>query len=367
MIFTCNTKPLITAVSQVVIDANISRFFRKSGILQLTANKDSIRIGSEASYILSEATINGAGDLDEEVTIFVDALQFKKLISTFTTDLVSFEYSDNSLTIRSGKSKFILPKMVDESEIAFNRPFSDITEDMVPITVSAEKWKFIKNRQMFSVSEDATFPIYRYVWFGADGDVLAGNYDISLFTRSKMGDIPDTCLLSSTIINLLTNLPQDTKLYKYDKHYIISYANDSYSFTSEFEPQYESDEFGNYSADVILGMCGFINPEIPVKLDCDAVNKFLNQLDILNNIPDARIKLIVKPNECHMVGNTSEIVFDSDALVEEYELTLKLNTFKSVISKYSGEIEICPLRRDENVVAIKVSDGQMATVVGGIG
>jgi hypothetical protein len=78
-------------------------------------------------------------------------------------------------------------------------------------------------------------------------------------------------------------------------------------------------------------MCGFINPEIPIKLDCGAVSKFLNQLDILNNIPDARIKIIVKPNECHMVGNTSEIVFDSDALVEEYELTLKLNTFKSVI------------------------------------
>ena len=219
MIFTCSTKPLITAISQVVIDSNINRFFRKSGILQLTAGKNSIRIGAEAAHILSEAIISGTGDVDEEVTIFVDALQFKKLISTFTTDLVSFEFSDNALIIRSDKSKFVLPKMVDESEIEFNRPFSNITDDMTPITISTDKWRFIKNRQMFSVSEDATFPIYRYVWFGADGDVLAGNYDISLFTRSEMGDISDTCLLSSTIINMLTNLPQDTKLYKHNRNY----------------------------------------------------------------------------------------------------------------------------------------------------
>ena len=368
MIFTCNTKPLITAVSQVVIDSNISRFFRKSGILQLTANKESIRIGSEASYIVSEAIIRGTGDADEEVTIFIDALQFKKLISTFTADYVSFEYTDNALIIRAGKSKFTLPKMVDESEIAFNRPFSDITNDMIPITLSSDKWKFIKNRQMFAVSDEAAHPIYRYVWFGADGDVIAGNYDISLFTRSKMGDMPDTCLLSSTIINLLTGLPQDTKLYQYGKHYVIQYTDNSYTFTSEFEPQYESDDFGNYSSDIILRMCGFTSSTAPVKLDCGEIGKFLNQLDILNNLPDAPIKLIVTAEEFRMVGKTSEVVFDNDGSDLEYELTLKLSTFKSVIAKYSGTVEIYPHIPDESqdVIGIKISDGNMVTIIGGI-
>ena len=365
MVFTCNTKPLVAAVSQVVVDSNINKFFRKSGIIQLTANKQSLRINSEASYIVSEATVYGMGNEDTEVTIFVDAVQFKKLISTFTSDTISFEYADTALIIRSGKSKFTIAKMVDESEMALNRPNSDVSS-ITPTQISDEKWKFVKNRQMFAISEGTEHPIYRYAWFGADGDVLTGDYDSSLFTRSKSGEMPETCLLSSTIINLITNLPKaDTKLYKYGDDYIIILTTDSYKFVSEFTPQYESDSVGVYSADIIIDMCSYATKDDAIELNCDAVSRFLNQIDILNTLTDAKISLKIEGSECVMSGKTSEIKFDIKPQTEAFSVDFKLSTFRSVISKYSNTINVFPYNQEGETVGIRITDGEMVTVLGG--
>lgn len=365
MVFTCSTKPLVAAVSQVVVDSNINKFFRKSGIIQLTADRKNLRINSEASYIVSEATVFGAGNQDEETTIFVDAAQFKKLISTFTSDTVSLEYTDTALVIRSGKSKFTVAKMVDESEMALNRPFNDV-DAIAPIILSDEKWKFIKNRQMFAVSEGTAHPIYRYVWFGKDGDVLTGDYDSSLFTRSKSGDMPTTCLISGTIINLLVNLPKtEIKLYPHDENYIVVLTTDSYKFVSEFTPQYESENIGSYSSDIILDMCSYATNDDAVELPCDAVSRFLNQLDILNTLPDAVITLSVDGSECTMAGKTSEIKFEIKPQTTSYSVNFKLSTLKSVISKYSNTINVFPYNQEGETVGIRITDGEMVTVLGG--
>lgn len=365
MIFTVNTKPLITAVAQVVIDSNINKFYRKSNLLQITATDFSLILNTEASYIMSEAVIGGMSNVDNPdgaTTIFVDAAQFKKLINTFEADQLTLEFTENALVVRCGKSKFSIPKLVDENDVELNKPITDLN-DRTSTTVSTDKWAFIKNRQMFAVSEEPTYPVYRYVWFSENGEVLTGDYNKSLFTRSNMGDIAKTCLLSPTIVNLITNLPEGAKLYAVDTDYIIYYTCDTYNFVAQFSPQYESEDFGVYSGDIILGMCDFVDENAPIEIDCDAISRFINQIDILNTNPDAKIWLKVGGDGCKIYNNTSEMSFDSKSAVE-YEVEFKMRTLKPVIAKYSGKIKVYPVIQDDITTAIKLVDEKLVTLVG---
>ena len=368
MAITCSTKPLVNAVSQVVIDSNINKFFRKSGLIQITATFDTIRINAEANSIVSEATLHGVGtDADEVVTIFVDALQFKKLISTFTSDTVTLDFNNTALLIKSGRSKFTIPKMADESEVALNRPSDDIM-GVDGVAISDEKWKSIKARQMFAVADGTEYPIYRYVWFGNNGEVLTGDYAKSLFTRSNNGDMPKSCLLPATIINLITNLPKtNTKLYSNGENFIVTYESDSYKFISEFTPKYESDEFGSYSADIILDICAYETDENKgIDINCEQISKFLNQIDILNTTPDTRLTIIVEGNECTMQSRTSEMKFEVKPQEFNYTVTFALDMVKAVIAKYSGTVKLYPYMVGDVINGAKISDGEVVTIFGGV-
>ena len=178
--------------------------------------------------------------------------------------------------------------------------------------------------------------------------------------------MPTTCLISGTIINLLVNLPKtEIKLYPHDENYIVVLTTDSYKFVSEFTPQYESENIGSYSSDIILDMCSYATNDDAVELPCDAVSRFLNQLDILNTLPDAVITLSVDGSECTMAGKTSEIKFEIKPQTTSYSVNFKLSTLKSVISKYSNTINVFPYNQEGETVGIRITDGEMVTVLGG--
>ena len=81
MIFTTNTKPLNDALALGIINANITNLDKRSGIVQLTATTDKLRINVETSRIRTQIEVLGSGDGDYS-TIFVSSSTLKQLMST---------------------------------------------------------------------------------------------------------------------------------------------------------------------------------------------------------------------------------------------------------------------------------------------
>ena len=122
MNFNVSTKPLTDALNLGVINQNVSKFYQKSCLAQVTASKRDLKINLEASNVLSELHLRGSGDSEETVTTFVDCLLLKQLVSTFEANVTTFEFTEGGLILHSGKSKFTLPKMIDDSELELNSP-----------------------------------------------------------------------------------------------------------------------------------------------------------------------------------------------------------------------------------------------------
>ena len=71
--FTVSTKPLIDGLNLGILNANISNFFQRSTMAQVTANKNTLVINLEAAFIYSEVEFKGMGTEDESATIFVNS------------------------------------------------------------------------------------------------------------------------------------------------------------------------------------------------------------------------------------------------------------------------------------------------------
>ena len=99
MTFTCNTKPLIEALSLGVINSNISKFYRKSCLAQISGDSsDTLVINLEASYIYSEIRLKGYKEGEGDIpTVFVDNSLLKSLVSTFENATTTFEFTDSGI------------------------------------------------------------------------------------------------------------------------------------------------------------------------------------------------------------------------------------------------------------------------------
>ena len=367
MKFTTNTKPLAEALNLGIIDSNISNYYKRSSITQVSATNDTLKINVESSMICTEITLKGVGE-GEPATAFVDSSLFKKLIHTLEAN-VTFEFDANGLKIKSGNSKFSLGNnygdTIDVSEFSLNAPM-DIPADAEFVDIDNSDWKFIKDNQMFAVSKSFTLPMYTKVWIGEHGDVLTGDFDLGLFTYSKKNKLGTTCLLSDTIINLFNTLPEGATLAKVGKDYVIKFFKDAYTYVTQFTPQYESDEgVGDYKSNMLIEMLQ--HPEKSVKVFTGLVVKSLNQAILLSSNNNSYIDLSVRDGNMYLndANVHSQIVVEGED-TSEYAIKFKLPILKQIISSFGDRyIEISPIFKGDTAVGILVWDDDLTIMFAG--
>ena len=369
MEFAVNTKPLSDALSLAIINSNISSFYMKSCVTQLTIEDGKLRINTEASNIFTEIFLKGSCDSSDEEhhVAFVNSATLKQLVSTFDSDIVSFEFVSGGVILHSGKSKFTLANMVDAVDIELTRPVPD--EVPTPSSkLNSAVWKFIKDNQMYSIAMSFIHPVYTKVFIGESGDVLVGDFDNSLFTHSKHNEVlGSTCLLSSTIINLLDSVPEDTSIAKAAKSYILTYESDSFSYTSKFDPQYETDEgVGSYNSDIFLNMMA--HDELGVQFESSKVNKLMNQASILSTSSEDTIKIVASKDTIILKDkNVDGSITCKGNFTSEFELEFKTEALKKVISNYGDEtINIGPVYQEDTIVGILLWNDKLTTILAGV-
>lgn len=363
MKFTLSTKPLKTAINLVVVNANVSKFFTRSLMIEMTATRDTLTINTEASALLSEATLRGVGD-EERAVIFVDALQLKALISTLNAAQVELEFTNNSLIIRSGKSSFSLPKQADESDGNFASP-EPLTDNLIAnaTPVDGGSWKFIKDHQLYAIATSYTEPVYTYIWVGADGDVLVGDKVNSLFTHSEVGQLNTNCLLRDTVVNLITSLPENAQIVRVGNKYIVFISNDSYEYRTQITPLEENEQNGIYSSDIIISIMELGDSYIEVSA-ADILTA-LNQSALLTTDKNPKIEFCVSDGALRLKDRRVDIEIPAKGKIDmPYSILFKTNMLKSVISNSpDDELKIGPRVTDGDIAGIIVHTTQMTSVL----
>ena len=371
MKFTTNTRPLAEALNLGIIDSNVSNFYKKSGITQISATTDKLKINIESSMICTEITVNGVGE-GEPATAFVDSLLFKKLVNTLEAN-VTIEFDNNGIKLQSGTSKFSLGNnigdAIDVSDFSLKTPsasnsaaeFSDINK---------QDWQFIKNNQMYAISSSYVRPVYTKVWIGEDGDVLTGDFDISRFTHSKKGNLGTTCLLSDTIINLFNSLPDIAKIAKVGDDYIVKFSKDAYDYVTQFTPQYESDEnIGSYKSDMFLSK--MTHPTESSKVFTKLVTKLLNQATLLSTVGSSSIKFSVSDGTLNISDDNVNGKFEVDGGESlNYSVNFRLDLLKQVIANYGDEqfVDISPVFANDGsrAIGIIIWNDNLTTILAGV-
>lgn len=366
MNFNVSTKPLTDALNLGVVNQNVSKFYQKSCLAQITASRRDLKINLEAANVLSELHLKGSGDTDESVTIFVDCLLLKQLVSTFEASVTTFEFTEGGLVLHSGKSKFTLPKMLDGSELELTAPNTSEEGTGTAITIDQSDWKFIKDHQMYAIAMSFIHPVYTRVWLGESGDVLVGDFDNSLFTHSKKSKLGNTCLLSDTIVNLFNTLPEGAKLRSLGSSYIVTVTTDGFDYISEFKPIYESDEgVGSYNSDIILDMMN--HGDAGVKVNTAAINKFLNQAALLSTNTEDTIKFAVSDSNVSLVDSNVDCKLPVEGVTEPFSVEFKTSLLKSVISNFDEEVvSVAPMKQEDTVAGILVWSKNMTAVLASI-
>lgn len=343
MKFTVSTKPLQNAIDLGIIKENISKFNQKSCLAQVTATRENLRINIEAPSIYTEIVLRGSGDADTSETIFVDCALLRQLVDSFDKDLTSIDFIEGGIVLHSGSSKFTLPKLLDANNLSLNRPATIPEGDSIEL--KSGDWKFVKDHQMFAISIWMIHPVYTKVWVGDDGKVIIGDIDNVIFTLSNKSNLGSTCLLNPTIINLFTNLPAGSKIKKVDNSYILSVETDSYTLTSQFIPEYETDEgVGSYNSEAILGTLA--KPDSYIEVDVAPIIKFLNQADIVATSQDTSTDFKVTGNTLTLNRGSGDFKVDVTKVGElaDYSGDFKSTFFKSIFSSVdSDKIKIGPV------------------------
>ena len=338
MRFTVNTKPLSAALNLGVINANISNYHSKSTIIQVTATKDTLKINVEAELIRTELTLKGSGDEDGPVSIFVGSALFKQLISTLETSTVTLEYVEGGLTVHSGSSKFTVPKMFDAEELQLESP---VSADGVTFTkVNKDGWNFIKDRQMFALAMSFVYPVYTRVWIGEAGDALACDFGSSLFTHSKKGGLSTSCLVSDTIVNLFTSLPDNAEIAQVGRDYIVVANSDSFKYVTQFTPLLETDPgLGDYQAPLFISMMQHLDNAVKVK--ASVLSKYLSQAELLCSASEATINLHIDEKSLILKDNNVNCKVDINCPgVTPVDLEFKADRIRKLMSNF-GEADIC--------------------------
>ena len=362
MKFTVNTKPLKSALAITIVDSNVSKYNQVSTLVQLTMSETKLTVNTEAVAIRSEVAISGSGD--GKSSILIDALLFKKLISTINSTQLDIEFTSDAVVVRTASGSYSLPKLIDASDANLNRPTS-LTQDEINNAVEVEKdsWKFVKSHQMYAIATTDEYPVYRYVFVGENGDVLVGDFTTSIFTHSTCKVLSENCLISESVVNLMNSVPDGAVIAKKNHCYVIYAKTDAFEYTSSFVPRHESDEFGKYNQDIIIGIMSTFDKE-HVTVNAQDITNVLNQAQILNS----------KLTKITMTVNNDSITLSTDTMKSSiasevrqngtYTLTMNPNSLRNVISHCTDEkLEIYPSMNDNELMGIIIVSGKLSVAV----
>jgi len=337
MKFTVTTKPFQDVLDLVVVQGNISKFYAKSTILQISVDtKGVLVLNSEADSVVSEARLKGSVDKIENATTFVDAVLFKQLVGTLDTPTIELDFVDQNIVIRSGRSTFTISSVVQSSDMQLRTPAEPSGSEC---DLNASNWKQVKDKQMYAISENFVKLVYTYVFNGTN-EVIVGDYTSSLFTRSELEGLPVNCLLSSNIIGVILSVDSKSKIYHVGTSFILVSSTDAYEFTSELTPKYESEpEIGSYNSEAISSL--FVNASsdgiiIPIFL----VKQLLSQTNLLADGLSPTIKFSCSGNSLSLTSDKVDGVIEGKLIGDsrDWELEFKLKDIMSVISNLSGEV-----------------------------
>ena len=347
MKFTISTKPLKNATNLGIIKANISKYYYRSSLVQLTADRDTLKINIEAAGIKTRMVLHGSGDTDETCCILVECAKFKTLLDSIENDIISLEFSDGSLCVHAGTSKFVIPQMINADDMQLDEPMDQYTGGAT-ITMKPANWQFIKDHQLFAIATKEDHPVYTNVWVGQDHTVIVGDMDLSLFTFSKKGDFDTSCLFPTSLVNLFASIPEGSTVTKVGKSYVLNITTDSYSLITEFAPKYEEDEaVGSYNSEIILSKAA--HPRNFITVDIGPIIKFLGQTALFRvtdldkvlefAVADGKLTLTNKSNSYSMAITTTDT----------YSLSFNADLIKSVLSNFDADrINIAPMPGENN-------------------
>lgn len=365
MKFITNTQPLIDACKLGIVLSNVTNFHKKSNIVQISASNNMLTINVESLRICTELTLQGHGE-GEPSSIFVSSSLFRQLVETLDNPTTELIFDETCLLIKSGRSKFTLAKVVDGNEFDLKRPKDVYFDDDSIVPFKKADWEFIRNNQMYAISMSPLHPVYMKAWFGASGDVIIGDFDISLFTHSEKSSLGNTCLLTDTVVNLFTSLPDDCKIIRDEQDYIIRVSGDSYTYTTQLTPLYEDDEgVGSYNSDMILGIMG--HPDDYIIVELAPIAKLLSQAMLLSTDHDDVISWKVDGTELKIYNDDVDGIIPVGGSTDlHYEVMFKLDYLKKILANYSdNELSIGLITRDGDSVGIVVWNGDMTTVLAG--
>lgn len=368
MKFTLSTKPLVDALDLTIINANISNQFARSTMIELTASSTTLQLNVEASSICAQAILKGSGDGVGTTSAFISSALFKQLISTLESSQVTLEFVEGGIIVHSGSHQFSFSNMVDVVGLHLKTP---VVEGLVnPSVVNKPDWKFIRDYQDYAISQSFIHPVYTKIWVGENGNVLTGDFDVSLFTKSDKSKLGITCLLKQTIVNLLNQVPDGAQIYQCDKDLVLVSKTDSIEFVAQISPQYESDEsVGSYNSDIILEL---MTPKANggVKANTAPILKLLGQADLLRDSVDETVDVTVDSGSIRVVSKKVNGIIPVDENQAEpvtYTLTFRLVHLKSVLSNLpEDKVTLSPISQDGDIIAILFTTDSLVSVLAGV-
>ena len=366
---TLPTSALVESTNVGILSSNITKFYPKSVILQVTVNSEGLKLNHETNGVLTQMfyPTSVEGDTDEFIG-FIDSLKFKQILNTFSATNTQVQIDDNGMTLRNGKSKFHLPFIVDVSSVQLRapHPIEDAEGEVVELENSS--WKFVHDYQLFACTKSFIQPQYVRLWVGDDSTVLTGDFQRGIFTKSYNSNLDTTCLLSTGVINVFSGFPDNTQIAKVDikgSSYTLQYVADGYTVSAECYVEFESD-LGDYNAPIILTK--FIDSvDSPfVLVMTDEIKKFLSQATILSDNLDNDIRLTIRDKQMILSTSKSELTVDVVNSDMSCEADFDLSVFKSAVAHMvDSEIYISPIYSgdSESVDGITLWDDSISIVI----
>lgn len=366
MNFTVSTKPLADALNLSVINANISKFYQKSCLAQLSADAHMLTINLEAASISTEVKLKGSGDSEEKAVVFVDCAALKSIVGTFDASVTTLEFTENGLILHSGSSTFTLPKMVDAAGMELAKPAH--AEDGQPsIKLDKNDWKFIDDHQMYAIGTSFAYPVYTKVWVGEKGDVIVGDFAQSLFTFSKKCKLGKTCLLSDTIINFMISLPDGATITCLDNSYRVDVKCDAFEYAAEFTPKYESDPgVGSYQSEDMFAAADQKDENNFITVPVESIKKIMSQSSILASAGEHITHLSFASSELRISDSNVDCKMKVDGTCCDFNIDLETELFRSSINNIDAtSVKIYPIMQEGIAAGVALCTEAMSVILGG--
>ena len=370
MKFNLNVKPLKDAMDLAIISGNISKFFEKSTVIELTVSDDILRLNTQATSLVSEATIKGYNEDKGVASAIVDCQLFKQLVSTIDGNEVCLDFQDNFLVVQYGKSKFNVPKLLsDEDEASLDRPaLEESLKGSLKTELHPDNWKYIQDHQLYAVAMSQIHKVYTRVWVDADKGVLTGDPNLGFFTYQPESDLSGSCLVSSTIVNLLSVLEDGSSVYSVDdSSYVVCMSCDSFDFRSQFTVEHEEQNgMGSYDSDMIFAMV-LDNSNEPVKLSKSKLASTVKQAGLFASASDPLIYITASESGFKLENDNVNCVICKDASNLNYSIAFTVSDLETTVSHMDDDdLYMSPIVKEGEVFGVRFSSGKLIALLGGV-